>query len=91
MCRRDLPPGYDGWQMVDPTPQDKQSGRYRIGPVPVGAVKQRKVCVCVCVCVCVLRNGIQKVLGMDDVCMCDRPTLPPPPRVSRSEGSGVSM
>ena len=26
------------------------------------------VCVCVCVCVWVFRNGIQKVLGMDDGC-----------------------
>ncbi len=38
------PPGaYDGWQVLDPTPQDKQSGRYRIGPVPVLAVKHCKV------------------------------------------------
>ncbi len=49
MTRRDLSPDYNGWQVLDPTPQDKQSGHYRIGPVPVQAVKHKKVALdCVC-------------------------------------------
>ena len=45
MERNDLPPGHGGWQVVDATSQDKQSGRYRIGPIPVSAIKERKVSV----------------------------------------------
>ena len=43
MARNDLSPGHSGWQVVDATAQDKQSGMYRIGPVPVSAIKERKV------------------------------------------------
>ncbi len=42
MRRDDLPLGYEGWQVVDATPQDKQSGRFRIGPAPVRAVQEGK-------------------------------------------------
>lgn len=40
MRRDDLPPGYDGWQVLDATSQEKQSGRYRIGPASVRAVRE---------------------------------------------------
>ena len=39
MRRDDLPQGYDGWQALDPTSQDRQSGRFRIGPASVKAIK----------------------------------------------------
>ena len=42
MRRDDLPPGYEGWQVLDATSQDKQSGRFRIGPAPVMAIRERK-------------------------------------------------
>jgi len=41
MRRDDLPPGYDGWQVLDATSQEKQCGRYRIGPTSVQAVKEK--------------------------------------------------
>lgn len=40
MNRLDLPEGYDGWQVVDPTPQEKSDGVYCCGPAPVLAVKE---------------------------------------------------
>ncbi|XP_056405815.1 protein-glutamine gamma-glutamyltransferase 2 isoform X2 [Hyla sarda] len=40
MNRLDLPEGYDGWQVVDPTPQEKSDGAYCCGPAPVLAVKE---------------------------------------------------
>ncbi|XP_032073594.1 protein-glutamine gamma-glutamyltransferase 2 isoform X2 [Thamnophis elegans] len=39
MARPDLPSGYDGWQALDPTPQEKSEGVYCCGPTPVKAVK----------------------------------------------------
>ncbi|XP_026580666.1 protein-glutamine gamma-glutamyltransferase 2-like [Pseudonaja textilis] len=39
MTRPDLPSGYDGWQALDPTPQEKSEGVYCCGPIPVKAVK----------------------------------------------------
>ena len=42
MRRDDLPPGYDGWQVLDVASQDKQSGRFCIGPAPVMAIHERK-------------------------------------------------
>lgn len=39
MRRDDLPTGYDGWQAIDPTSQDKQSGRFRVGPASVEAIR----------------------------------------------------
>ncbi|XP_053901240.1 protein-glutamine gamma-glutamyltransferase 2 [Malaclemys terrapin pileata] len=40
MTRPDLPPGYDGWQALDPTPQEKSEGAYCCGPAPVKAIKE---------------------------------------------------
>ncbi|XP_044310848.1 protein-glutamine gamma-glutamyltransferase 2 [Varanus komodoensis] len=40
MTRPDLPSGYDGWQAIDPTPQEKSEGVYCCGPTPVKAVKE---------------------------------------------------
>ncbi|XP_036899936.1 protein-glutamine gamma-glutamyltransferase 2 [Sturnira hondurensis] len=40
MTRPDLQPGYDGWQALDPTPQEKSEGIYCCGPVPVRAIKE---------------------------------------------------
>ncbi|KAM9855182.1 LOW QUALITY PROTEIN: protein-glutamine gamma-glutamyltransferase 2-like [Aulostomus maculatus] len=41
MRRPDLGAGFDGWQVVDPTPQEKSAGIYTCGPCPVVAVQQR--------------------------------------------------
>lgn len=38
MSRNDLPHGHNGWQVLDATSQDRQSGRYRIGPASVTAI-----------------------------------------------------
>ncbi|KAM9682151.1 protein-glutamine gamma-glutamyltransferase 2 [Dama dama] len=40
MTRPDLQPGYEGWQVLDPTPQEKSEGTYCCGPVPVRAIKE---------------------------------------------------
>ncbi|XP_072413058.1 protein-glutamine gamma-glutamyltransferase 2-like [Chiloscyllium punctatum] len=40
MARPDLKPGYDGWQVLDPTPQEKSEGIYCCGPAPVKAIKE---------------------------------------------------
>ncbi|MEE6520138.1 hypothetical protein FKM82_017943, partial [Ascaphus truei] len=40
MTRRDLGDSYDGWQAVDPTPQEKSEGVFCCGPAPVRAVKE---------------------------------------------------
>ncbi|XP_061486749.1 protein-glutamine gamma-glutamyltransferase 2 [Rhineura floridana] len=40
MTRPDLLGGYDGWQALDPTPQEKSEGVYCCGPCPVKAVKE---------------------------------------------------
>ncbi|XP_041060955.1 protein-glutamine gamma-glutamyltransferase 2-like isoform X2 [Carcharodon carcharias] len=39
MTRPDLKPGYDGWQVIDPTPQEKSEGIYCCGPASVKAIK----------------------------------------------------
>ncbi|XP_071331573.1 protein-glutamine gamma-glutamyltransferase E-like isoform X2 [Trachinotus anak] len=41
MRRPDLGEEFDGWQVVDPTPQEKSDGIFRCGPCPVVAVQQR--------------------------------------------------
>ncbi|KAM3618093.1 uncharacterized protein V6R79_015328 [Siganus canaliculatus] len=41
MRRPDLGLGLDGWQVVDPTPQEKSEGIYCCGPCPVTAVQER--------------------------------------------------
>nr|XP_046195163.1 protein-glutamine gamma-glutamyltransferase 2-like isoform X3 [Oncorhynchus gorbuscha] len=45
MTRPDLSAGslYDGWQAVDPTPQEKSTGVYCCGPAPVKAILQGHV------------------------------------------------
>ncbi|XP_073539963.1 protein-glutamine gamma-glutamyltransferase 5-like [Phyllobates terribilis] len=43
MARKDLPPGYDGWQVLDPTPQEISGGTYCCGPAPVKAIKEGDV------------------------------------------------
>ncbi|NP_001080912.1 transglutaminase 2 S homeolog [Xenopus laevis] len=40
MGRPDLGEAYNGWQVVDPTPQEKSEGTYCCGPAPVKAVKE---------------------------------------------------
>ncbi|XP_041040322.1 coagulation factor XIII A chain-like [Carcharodon carcharias] len=43
MSRYDLPPGYDGWQVVDATPQETSEGMFRCGPASVNAIKHGQV------------------------------------------------
>ncbi|XP_057244006.1 protein-glutamine gamma-glutamyltransferase K-like [Malurus melanocephalus] len=43
MKRPDLPEGYDGWQVVDATPQETSSGLFCCGPCSVKAVKNGEV------------------------------------------------
>uniref|UniRef100_A0A673NCR9 protein-glutamine gamma-glutamyltransferase n=1 Tax=Sinocyclocheilus rhinocerous TaxID=307959 RepID=A0A673NCR9_9TELE len=43
MKRPDLGRGYDGWQVLDPTPQEKSTGMFRCGPAAVKAIYERKV------------------------------------------------
>ncbi|XP_046675640.1 hemocyte protein-glutamine gamma-glutamyltransferase-like [Homalodisca vitripennis] len=40
MTRPDLPPGYDGWQAIDATPQEKSGWKYRTGPASLEAIKK---------------------------------------------------
>ncbi|XP_063779097.1 protein-glutamine gamma-glutamyltransferase 5-like isoform X2 [Pseudophryne corroboree] len=40
MERRDLPPGYSGWQVLDATPQEESNGIYCCGPASVKAIKE---------------------------------------------------
>uniref|UniRef100_A0A7M4EMU7 Erythrocyte membrane protein band 4.2 n=1 Tax=Crocodylus porosus TaxID=8502 RepID=A0A7M4EMU7_CROPO len=39
MARPDLSPGYDGWQVLDATPQEKSGGPSSCGPAPVRAIR----------------------------------------------------
>uniref|UniRef100_A0A8C2WGH5 protein-glutamine gamma-glutamyltransferase n=1 Tax=Cyclopterus lumpus TaxID=8103 RepID=A0A8C2WGH5_CYCLU len=43
MNRRDLGPGMEGWQVLDPTPQERSGGVYCCGPAPVKAIKDRRI------------------------------------------------
>ncbi|XP_041802989.1 transglutaminase 5, like isoform X2 [Chelmon rostratus] len=43
MTRRDLGYGMDGWQVLDPTPQERSKGVFCCGPAPVKAVKDRRI------------------------------------------------
>ncbi|XP_025115118.1 protein-glutamine gamma-glutamyltransferase K-like isoform X2 [Pomacea canaliculata] len=38
--RPDLPPGYDGWQAFDPTPQECNEGVFTCGPASVKAIRK---------------------------------------------------
>ncbi|KAK0396442.1 hypothetical protein QR680_001716 [Steinernema hermaphroditum] len=43
-CRRnDLPIGFDGWQVVDPTPQERSQGLPQCGPMSVKALREAQV------------------------------------------------
>jgi transglutaminase 1 len=41
--RPDLPDGYNGWQVIDATPQEASEGIMQCGPSPVAAVKEGQV------------------------------------------------
>uniref|UniRef100_A0A8C5EC85 protein-glutamine gamma-glutamyltransferase n=1 Tax=Gouania willdenowi TaxID=441366 RepID=A0A8C5EC85_GOUWI len=41
MRRPDLGTEFDGWQVVDPTPQEKSAGVFCCGPCPVAAIQRR--------------------------------------------------
>ncbi|XP_056279638.1 protein-glutamine gamma-glutamyltransferase 5-like [Pseudoliparis swirei] len=43
MRRADLGTGFDGWQVVDPTPQEKSAGVFCCGPCPVVAIRRRSI------------------------------------------------
>ncbi|ESO95006.1 hypothetical protein LOTGIDRAFT_188829 [Lottia gigantea] len=43
MKRPDLDYGYDGWQVIDATPQETSDGVYCLGPSPVTAVKKGEI------------------------------------------------
>ncbi|XP_044520236.1 protein-glutamine gamma-glutamyltransferase 2 isoform X1 [Gracilinanus agilis] len=43
MTRPDLKPECDGWQVIDPTPQEKSEGTYCCGPASVKAIKNGDV------------------------------------------------
>lgn len=43
MARFDLRRGNDGWQVLDPTPQEKSEGVYCCGPAPVKAIKEGEI------------------------------------------------
>ncbi|KAM5339547.1 protein-glutamine gamma-glutamyltransferase Z isoform 2-T2 [Glossophaga mutica] len=43
MIRKDLPPGYNGWQVLDPTPQETSSGLFCCGPASVRAIREGDV------------------------------------------------
>ncbi|XP_030623477.1 coagulation factor XIII A chain-like [Chanos chanos] len=44
MKRGDLPVGFDGWQILDATPQETSEGIYCCGPAPVKAIKAGLLC-----------------------------------------------
>ncbi|XP_051997356.1 protein-glutamine gamma-glutamyltransferase 5-like [Xyrauchen texanus] len=43
MRRSDLGEGNDGWQVLDPTPQEQSAGMYRCGPAAVKAIREQRV------------------------------------------------
>ncbi|XP_037099763.1 protein-glutamine gamma-glutamyltransferase 5-like isoform X2 [Syngnathus acus] len=43
MRRSDIGAEFNGWQVVDPTPQEKSAGIYRCGPCPVVAIQRRSL------------------------------------------------
>ncbi|XP_038617419.1 protein-glutamine gamma-glutamyltransferase 4 [Tachyglossus aculeatus] len=43
MTRPDLPQGYEGWQVVDATPQEISQGVFQCGPAPLKAIRQGDV------------------------------------------------
>ncbi|CAL8340391.1 unnamed protein product [Merluccius merluccius] len=43
MSRRDLGSDMDGWQVLDPTPQERSAGVFCCGPAPVRALRDRRI------------------------------------------------
>ncbi|XP_029007266.3 transglutaminase 5, like isoform X2 [Betta splendens] len=43
MARGDLGSGLDGWQVLDPTPQERSGGVFCCGPAPVKAIRDRRI------------------------------------------------
>ncbi|XP_028262071.1 transglutaminase 5, like [Parambassis ranga] len=43
MSRPDLGSGMDGWQVLDPTPQERSGGVFCCGPAPVRAIKNQRM------------------------------------------------
>uniref|UniRef100_A0A3Q3VTX3 Protein-glutamine gamma-glutamyltransferase 2 n=1 Tax=Mola mola TaxID=94237 RepID=A0A3Q3VTX3_MOLML len=43
MSRPDMKPDFNGWQAIDPTPQEKSDGVYCCGPVSLRAIKEGKL------------------------------------------------
>ncbi|XP_009704362.1 PREDICTED: protein-glutamine gamma-glutamyltransferase 4 [Cariama cristata] len=43
MKRTDLPPGFDGWQAIDSTPQEPSQGIFQCGPCPLKAIREGDV------------------------------------------------
>ncbi|XP_042260194.1 transglutaminase 5, like [Thunnus maccoyii] len=43
MTRRDLGSGMQGWQVLDPTPQERSGGVFCCGPAPVKAIKDQRM------------------------------------------------
>ncbi|XP_015678362.1 protein-glutamine gamma-glutamyltransferase 4 [Protobothrops mucrosquamatus] len=43
MKRIDLPSGFDGWQAIDATPQQRSEGIFQCGPSPVKAIRNGEV------------------------------------------------
>lgn len=43
LTRPDLGEGYDGWQIIDATPQEESDGQYRCGPTAQVAVKRGEI------------------------------------------------
>ncbi|XP_046892773.1 transglutaminase 5, like [Hypomesus transpacificus] len=43
MTRPDLGSGLDGWQVLDPTPQERSGGVFCCGPAPIRAIRDRQV------------------------------------------------
>uniref|UniRef100_A0A8C2XPT6 protein-glutamine gamma-glutamyltransferase n=1 Tax=Cyclopterus lumpus TaxID=8103 RepID=A0A8C2XPT6_CYCLU len=44
ITRQDLPSGFEGWQVVDATPQETSDGHFRCGPASVKAIKEGLLC-----------------------------------------------
>lgn len=43
MQRPDLGEGFDGWQVLDPTPQEMSAGMYRCGPASLKAIREKEI------------------------------------------------
>ncbi|XP_052414129.1 protein-glutamine gamma-glutamyltransferase 5-like [Carassius gibelio] len=76
MKRPDLGRGYDGWQVLDPTPQERSAGMFRCGPAAVKAIYEQRVDaqydvpfvyaeVNADVCTMIIRNGMVLSTSID--------------------------